>query len=230
MADHQVNPQINGTHAPSVTTTSPSLGHADRLPPRSLMAAVSDVSRTGSAIPPSSATSIAYQENAVSNSPMPTTAHPELAHRVLDQPPPPPYQEHEPPKADIQGDGRFARPIALNSLGRHPALIDCPWCNQTAQTRTEEEHSAMTFIAGIGLGLICICCACLPCLAHVCQDVNHFCSNCGHQVAHVPFSGVCQPVVPVVRPAGYEMVPLQPYSGRQIPPPRGQTGGYTRGK
>ncbi|KAI0480165.1 LITAF-like zinc ribbon domain-containing protein [Xylariaceae sp. FL0804] len=123
----------------------------------------------------------------------------------------------------------YVQPVALGSLGPHPAVIQCPWCYAHVQTRIEESDSSMTMLAGVGLCLICVCCACIPCMAKWCQDVEHFCPNCKHRVARVPYSsGHCQPIVPAQvtqtqpRPqpqpqaGGFEMSPQPaPYDGQQ---------------
>ncbi|KAI1075391.1 hypothetical protein F5B20DRAFT_387701 [Whalleya microplaca] len=111
-------------------------------------------------------------------------------------------------------------PMPLASLGTLPALIDCPFCNSRCQTRIQEEDSSMTIVAGIGMGLICLCLACIPCLAHWCQDVDHFCSICNQRVAHVPYNGITQPVHPTPIPQGYNMGTPLPPVGSQPPPPQ----------
>ncbi|KAI0006908.1 LITAF-like zinc ribbon domain-containing protein [Xylariaceae sp. FL0662B] len=126
--------------------------------------------------------------------------------------------------ANFQGNNPMVvSAMPLGSLGSYPALIDCPFCNTRVQTRIQEEHSSMTLVAGIGLGLLCICCACIPCLAHWCQDVDHFCSRCNQRVAHVPYNGITQPVHPTIPPQGYNMAKPQPYGNPQTssPPQQG---------
>ncbi|KAI6372432.1 hypothetical protein MCOR25_003753 [Pyricularia grisea] len=84
----------------------------------------------------------------------------------------------------------------LQALGPAPAVIDCPFCQQRVMTRVNEEHSSMTYLLGVLIGCICICAACVPCLAGMCQDVTHFCTNCNQRVAHIPYSGGVQVIQP----------------------------------
>ncbi|KAI6921128.1 hypothetical protein KC355_g17193, partial [Hortaea werneckii] len=44
-------------------------------------------------------------------------------------------------------------------------------------------------ILGLLLCLICICAACIPCLAHWCADIDHYCSECKQRVTHRPYNG-----------------------------------------
>ncbi|KAI1337874.1 LITAF-like zinc ribbon domain-containing protein [Xylariaceae sp. FL0016] len=167
--------------------------------------------------------------------PVPAIREPEPAHPAA-QPPPPSYQESQAPKGPKPNQpppshaGGLVRPVALASLGSEPAVIECPWCAQQVQTRIEQNDSSMTMLAGVGLCLLCVCCACIPCMAKWCQDVDHFCTNCRHKVAHVPYSGVCQPIVPAQqqqqqqqpgqgpKPNEYEMGNPRPYGGQPPTP------------
>jgi hypothetical protein len=82
----------------------------------------------------------------------------------------------------------------------------------------------MTILAGIGLGVICICLACLPCCLHWFPDHDHHCSHCGRRVAHVPqSSGVAQVLAPPPHQMqqGYQPTPQPQYHGGQT---AGQTG------
>ncbi|KAI4591629.1 Piwi-like protein 2 [Pestalotiopsis sp. 9143b] len=105
----------------------------------------------------------------------------------------------------------------LHLLGPAPACIDCPYCSRRGLTRVDESDSGMTFVAGIGLGVICICLACLPCCLHWFQDRDHFCAHCGRRVAHVPQgSGVAQVVAPPPQQQqGYQMTPQPKYAAQQ---------------
>ncbi|KAI0168268.1 hypothetical protein BJ166DRAFT_623984, partial [Pestalotiopsis sp. NC0098] len=107
----------------------------------------------------------------------------------------------------------------LHLLGPAPACIDCPYCSRRGLTRVDESDSGMTFVAGIGLGVICICLACLPCCLHWFQDRDHFCAHCGRRVAHVPQgSGVAQVMAPPPgqqQQQGYQMTPQPKYAAQQ---------------
>ncbi|KAK9771084.1 hypothetical protein SCAR479_12208 [Seiridium cardinale] len=113
----------------------------------------------------------------------------------------------------------MVHPTPLHLLGEASAIIDCPYCNQRAPTRVDEHDSSMTIVAGIGLGILCICAACLPCLLHWFQDVDHFCSHCNQRVAHVPHGGIAQVIQPQQVPQGYTME-QQPQYGAQSPQPQ----------
>ncbi|SMQ52525.1 unnamed protein product [Zymoseptoria tritici ST99CH_1A5] len=103
----------------------------------------------------------------------------------------------------------------LHMLGEHSAEVDCPFCQRRAMTRVGEEHSTMTWLSGVVLGFFCICLACLPCIAHSCQEIDHYCGNCGKQLTHRPYEGQVQLVG--VPPAA--MVPSQ-YPMTQAMPPQ----------
>lgn len=87
-------------------------------------------------------------------------------------------------------------PTPLQALGPAPAVVDCPFCSHRVMTRINEEHSSMTYLIGVLIGCICICAACIPCMAGMCQDVTHFCTNCNQRVAHIPYSGGVQVIQP----------------------------------
>ncbi|KAH8673286.1 hypothetical protein BX600DRAFT_203107 [Xylariales sp. PMI_506] len=122
------------------------------------------------------------------------------------------YGQGAPPMAMIH-------PTPLNQLGGAPAIIDCPFCNQRVQTRVTENDSSMTIVAGIGIGLFCICLSCLPCMLHWFQDVDHTCSSCNQRVCHIPQGGIPQVVSPPGGvPQQYVMGAPQTYGA---PPPQG---------
>lgn len=44
------------------------------------------------------------------------------------------------------------------------------------------------------IGILCICAACIPCIARSCQDVDQYCSECGKKLTHKPYDGATQVV------------------------------------
>ncbi|KAF3022544.1 hypothetical protein E8E14_012649 [Neopestalotiopsis sp. 37M] len=110
----------------------------------------------------------------------------------------------------------YSETTPLHLLGPAPAAIDCPYCGRRGLTRVDESDSSMTILAGIGLGVICICLACLPCCLHWFPDHDHHCSHCGRRVAHVPqSSGVAQVLAPPPHQMqqGYQPTPQPQYHG-----------------
>ena len=45
-------------------------------------------------------------------------------------------------------------------------------------------------VAGVACCLLCVCLACVPCLAHWFEETNYFCSQCNKKVAKRSDSGV----------------------------------------
>ena len=88
----------------------------------------------------------------------------------------------------------------------------------------------MTIITGIGIGCLCICLACLPCMMGWFQDVDHFCTNCNQRVAMVADGRPAQAIYPQENvPQQYKMgAPHQPYghaNPQQQPPAADQPAG-----
>ncbi|ORY68405.1 uncharacterized protein BCR38DRAFT_481896 [Pseudomassariella vexata] len=115
------------------------------------------------------------------------------------------------------------QPTPLNGLGALPAVIDCPYCHRRTQTRVHEEDSSMTIVAGIALGCLCICLACLPCILHWCQNIDHYCTGCNQRVVHIQHGGVPQVIAPPQNvPQQYKMENPQQYGDHQSPQPQQQ--------
>ncbi|KAI1857895.1 hypothetical protein JX265_007660 [Neoarthrinium moseri] len=131
--------------------------------------------------------------------------------------PQPTYQgngQHDQNKAAPQ-QTHMVHPTPLAQLGAMPALIDCPFCSHRGPTRVDEHSSSTTILAGIGIGCLCICLACLPCMLHWFYDVDHYCTHCNQRVCFVPNGGIPQPVHPQQgAPQHYVMGP-QPQYGAQ---------------
>jgi lipopolysaccharide-induced tumor necrosis factor-alpha factor len=80
--------------------------------------------------------------------------------------------------------------IPINQLGDRPQWIDCPFCNQRTMTRVATEGTSMQIVAGVLCCLLCVCLACVPCMAHWFEETNYFCSKCHNKVATRPESGM----------------------------------------
>ena len=72
----------------------------------------------------------------------------------------------------------------LDSLGDTPQDIDCPYCQRQTRTRVEQHASTMTILAGVLVGLFCICLAWIPCAAHFAYDKEWYCGSCGAKLAY----------------------------------------------
>lgn len=73
--------------------------------------------------------------------------------------------------------------IPINQLGDRPQWIDCPFCNQRTMTRVTTEGTSMQIVAGVLCCLLCVCLACVPCMAHWFEETYYFCSKCHNKVA-----------------------------------------------
>ncbi|KAH6640118.1 hypothetical protein F5144DRAFT_504171 [Chaetomium tenue] len=79
--------------------------------------------------------------------------------------------------------------IPIHQLGDQPQWIDCPFCHQRTMTRVATEGTSMQIVAGVLCCLLCVCLACVPCMAHWFEETNYFCSKCHNKVATRPESG-----------------------------------------
>ncbi|KAK3115884.1 hypothetical protein LTR53_004328 [Teratosphaeriaceae sp. CCFEE 6253] len=99
-------------------------------------------------------------------------------------------QPHPAPAAmDYVPAPRMVTPLD-RLTGTDPQEIDCPYCNNPTQTRVQQEHSNMTYIKGIMLGVFCcVCLVCLPCIGNWDQDLRYYCNGCNKQLAYKPYNG-----------------------------------------
>lgn len=80
----------------------------------------------------------------------------------------------------------------LHLLGEQPQWIDCPFCYQRTKTLINSEGTAMQAVAGVLCCLFCVCLACVPCIAHWCENKEYRCSNCKNVVAFRPYDSPLQ--------------------------------------
>ncbi|KAL2193034.1 hypothetical protein P885DRAFT_81627 [Corynascus similis CBS 632.67] len=73
--------------------------------------------------------------------------------------------------------------------GEQPQWIDCPFCQQRTLTRVTKDGTPMQVVAGVLCCLLCVCLACLPCMAGWFEETTYFCSHCNNKVALRPDSG-----------------------------------------
>lgn len=111
--------------------------------------------------------------------------------------------------------------IALHKLDKEAAHIDCPYCEKRTTTRVQRTRSLttkyvhnlhyvyittdiiMTVISRLVMGLWCMFCGCCAayCARHQYMDIDHFCTECGNQVAHKVYN---HQAVPTLRSMGLE--------------------------
>ncbi|KAL2116209.1 hypothetical protein VTJ04DRAFT_10464 [Mycothermus thermophilus] len=77
----------------------------------------------------------------------------------------------------------------LEQLGDSPAWIDCPWCHRRTKTVVRTEGTTKQIFAGILCCLLCVCLACVPCIAGWFEDTIHSCGECSRTVATKPEGG-----------------------------------------
>lgn len=110
--------------------------------------------------------------------------------------------------------------------GETPQYIDCPWCYQRALVTTERHGSSMQMLTGLVCCLICVCLACVPCIAGWFEETEYRCSACKKLVAKRDDNGAIHvhgpPVlVPSNMPAAPQPVhpaPAQQQQEQQPPP------------
>ncbi|KAH6843481.1 hypothetical protein B0I37DRAFT_218520 [Chaetomium sp. MPI-CAGE-AT-0009] len=87
--------------------------------------------------------------------------------------------------------------IPLNQLGEQPQWIDCPFCHRRTMTRLNKEGTSMQIVAGVLCCLLCVCLACVPCMAGWFEETYYFCSQCNNKVATRTDSGLLVVHAPV---------------------------------
>ncbi|KAK0617712.1 hypothetical protein B0T14DRAFT_525723 [Immersiella caudata] len=82
--------------------------------------------------------------------------------------------------------------------GEAPQYIDCPWCYQRAPATAQRHGTSMQFLTGVLCCLICVCLACVPCIAGWFEETEYRCSSCKRMVAKRGDDGAIQLFVPPV--------------------------------
>ncbi|KAH7629663.1 hypothetical protein B0T09DRAFT_134640 [Sordaria sp. MPI-SDFR-AT-0083] len=98
----------------------------------------------------------------------------------VSQPPPayqPPTKMEQPQPQPVPGV------VPLTQLGGGPQWIDCPFCRRRTQTRVEKDGGGTQVLVGFLCCLVCVCLACVPCLAGWFEEWNYYCTGCGQRVA-----------------------------------------------
>ncbi|XP_055319507.1 lipopolysaccharide-induced tumor necrosis factor-alpha factor homolog [Sitodiplosis mosellana] len=109
---------------------------------------------------------------------------------------PPPYSEIGSsivvqPTRRLHAEVPFdARPPDTNqyspSLGYDPFPTVCPTCHQNIETKIRYEPNSLTHLVAF---IICcmggFCCMFVPYCLHSCQDLKHYCPNCGEFIGTV---------------------------------------------
>mmetsp|Transcript_3849 Transcript_3849/g.7655 ORF Transcript_3849/g.7655 Transcript_3849/m.7655 type:complete len:164 (+) Transcript_3849:81-572(+) len=104
--------------------------------------------------------------------------------------------QQEPPKqqpnmAVIPAAGPLATPVAtpavispvnMGGLGKDPVRITCPYCQQTAVTRTSNTIDACTVVSVIVLLIVFWPIFWIPFLGNCCKTTNHHCGHCHRKV------------------------------------------------
>lgn len=78
----------------------------------------------------------------------------------------------------------------LNQIGERTQWIQCPFCLQTSKIQVRKEGSTMQVVAGVLCCLLCVCLACVPCLAHWFEDTEYRCATCHKIVATENYDGI----------------------------------------
>ncbi|KAK3402411.1 hypothetical protein B0T20DRAFT_346455 [Sordaria brevicollis] len=123
------------------------------------------------------------QEQSPQQAPVPVQQNEQQIEEVSQ--PPPAYQ---PPTKMEQPQGQQPHlvpgVIPLENLnGEMPQWIDCPFCQRRTQTRVDKEGSSMQILTGFLCCLVCVCLACVPCMAGWFEEYHYFCSGCNKRVA-----------------------------------------------
>ncbi|KAK0640573.1 hypothetical protein B0T16DRAFT_418130 [Cercophora newfieldiana] len=92
--------------------------------------------------------------------------------------------------------------------GETPQYIDCPWCQQRALATASRHGTSMQMLTGLICCLICVCLACVPCIAGWFEETEYNCSACKRLVAKRDDNGAIQLFVPPVLVPSH--LPAQP--------------------
>ncbi|KAJ5628156.1 LITAF-like zinc finger domain-containing protein, partial [Penicillium lividum] len=106
--------------------------------------------------------------------------------RVFTEPPPaytldPPMYNSAPVEQRVP---HASMVVPLHLLDKQPAYIDCPFCENLAETSLMEINSGSTRVTSVLCCLICPFLICLPSEAGMFIDYDHYCTKCGKRVAH----------------------------------------------
>ncbi|XP_049865429.1 lipopolysaccharide-induced tumor necrosis factor-alpha factor homolog [Pectinophora gossypiella] len=103
--------------------------------------------------------------------------------KVVYHPPPPPYDSQPPPTPGPQVVQATVVPaviIAGPQVGSSPTHYTCRSCNAQVITRIEFKPSMRTHLMAFLLCLFgCWPCVCVPYCVESCNNVDHYCPNCG---------------------------------------------------
>ena len=72
--------------------------------------------------------------------------------------------------------------LGRRDLGSRPVSITCPSCQHTGLTKTHEQFGPCTWVSVIFLCFFCFPLFWVPFVCPSCNDVEHFCTNCGKRV------------------------------------------------
>ncbi|KAK4187728.1 hypothetical protein QBC35DRAFT_221251 [Podospora australis] len=71
----------------------------------------------------------------------------------------------------------------ITQMGEQTQLIDCPFCLKRTKIRVHKEGTAMQVVTGVLCCLLCVCLACVPCLAHWFENTEYYCATCNKKLA-----------------------------------------------
>jgi len=106
--------------------------------------------------------------------------------------------------------------------GETPQYIDCPWCHQRTMATASRHGTSMQMVTGFLCCLLCVCLACVPCIAGWFEETEYNCSGCRRLVAKRDDNGHLQVFVPPVLvpshlPAAPQPVHPAPVQGQPQP-------------
>ncbi|KAK3380784.1 hypothetical protein B0H63DRAFT_192961 [Podospora didyma] len=140
----------------------------------------------------------AKEQSAGANNQQPHTQQPYTQQPYTQQPQQVYNQQPQQTGPATAQQGQVAAVTPMHLLSDHPQWIDCPFCHHRAQTRVEKVGTPMQAVAGVLCCLLCVCLACVPCMAGWFEETHYFCTACKQKIAVRSDNGVLQQLGPQV--------------------------------